>query len=303
MHFLSFFLFFRLLVPLFCAFLVRNSDKKEKAMALAKNCYLCRNIDINMSNQEKRPLILISNDDGFSFNGIKTLIKVARKYGDVVAVAPAMQQSGKGCSITFFEPLRALKLKEEEGYTEYQVPGTPTDCVKLALDQLLGGRKPDLVLSGINHGYNYGICTLYSGTMGVVFEAAVHHLPAVAFSAEPFAPESDFTSYEPWIEKVIERVLESGLPDGICLNVNMPENAKGMKVVRTAMGRWEKEFEHRMDPRGFDYYWVTGEYRLDNPDDAETDVRAVEDGWVAVTPCRVDPTGHGVLDQISALLK
>ncbi len=139
--------------------------------------------------------------------------------------------------------------------------------------------------------------------MGVVFEAAVHHLPAVAFSAEPFAPESDFTSYEPWIEKVLERVLESGLPDGICLNVNMPENAKGMKVVRTAMGRWEKEFEHRMDPRGFDYYWVTGEYRLDNPDDAETDVRAVEDGWVAVTPCRVDPTGHGVLDQISALLK
>ena len=105
-----------------------------------------------MSNQEKRPLILISNDDGFSFNGIKTLIKVARKYGDVVAVAPAMQQSGKGCSITFFDPLRALKLKEEDGYTEYQVPGTPTDCVKLALDQLLGGRKPDLVLSGINHG-------------------------------------------------------------------------------------------------------------------------------------------------------
>lgn len=256
-----------------------------------------------MSNQEKRPLILISNDDGFSFNGIKTLIKVARKYGDVVAVAPAMQQSGKGCSITFFDPLRALKLKEEEGYTEYQVPGTPTDCVKLALDQLLGGRKPDLVLSGINHGYNYGICTLYSGTMGVVFEAAVHHLPAVAFSAEPFAPESDFTSYEPWIEKVLERVLESGLPDGICLNVNMPENAKGMKVVCTAMGRWVKEFEHRMDPRGFDYYWVTGEYRLDNPDDAETDVRTVEDGWVAVTPCRVDPTGHGVLDQISALLK
>lgn len=179
-----------------------------------------------MSNQEKRPLILISNDDGFSFNGIKTLIKVARKYGDVVAVAPAMQQSGKGCSITFFDPLRALKLKEEEGYTEYQVPGTPTDCVKLALDQLLGGRKPDLVLSGINHGYNYGICTLYSGTMGVVFEAAVHHLPAVAFSAEPFAPESDFTSYEPWIEKVLERVLENGLPDGICLNVNMPEKCQ-----------------------------------------------------------------------------
>ena len=102
---------------------------------------------------------------------------------------------------------------------------------------------------------------------------------------------------------MLERVLESRLPDGISLNVNMPENAKGMKVVCTAMGRWEKVFEHRIDPHGIDHYWVTGEYRLDNPDDDETDVRAVEDGWVAVTPCRVDPTGHGVLDQISALLK
>lgn len=255
-----------------------------------------------MTSQSPRPLILVSNDDGYSFNGIHTLIRVARKFGDVVAVAPMHQQSGKGCSITFFQPLRAFKKKEEPGFTQYEVPGTPTDCVKLALDQLLGGRKPDVVLSGINHDYNYGICTLYSGTMGVVFEAAVHHLPAVAFSAGLSAPESDFTSYEPWVEKVLERVLESGLPDGICLNVNMPENAKGMKVVRTAMGRWEKVFEHRIDPHGIDYYWVTGEYRLDNPDDDETDVRAVEDGWVAVTPCRVDPTAHSLLDEISTLL-
>lgn len=251
-----------------------------------------------MENNAKRPLILISNDDGFSFNGIKTLTKVARKYGDVVAVAPMTQQSGKGCSITFFEPLRAFKIKDEEGLKCYKVPGTPTDCVKLALDQLLGGRTPDVVLSGINHGYNWGANALYSGTMGVVFEAAVHRIPAVAFSAEPFAPDSDFTVYEQWVERVLTKVLGEGLPEGICLNVNMPAEAKGVKVVRSAMGKWENEYEHRVDPHGIDYYWTAGTYRLDSPDDHDTDVKAVENGWVAIVPCRADPTGHSLLAQI-----
>ncbi|MDO4512349.1 MAG: 5'/3'-nucleotidase SurE [Bacteroidales bacterium] len=255
-----------------------------------------------MENQEKRPLILISNDDGFSFSGIHTLIKVARRHADVVAVAPLHQQSGKGCSITFFEPLRAIKVADEEGYQAFTVPGTPVDCVKLAIDQLLGGRRPALVLSGINHGYNYGTCTLYSGTMGVTFEAALHHLPAVAFSAKPFDPKTDFSALEPWIEKVIEKVLAQGLPDGVCLNVNMPQEPRGMKVVRAAMGKWEKEYERRTDPRGMDYYWVTGNYVLDAPDDAETDVRAVAEGWVTVTPCRVDPTAHAHMAEITALL-
>ena len=183
------------------------------------------------------------------------------------------------------------------------MPGTPTDCVKLALNQLLQGRTPDLVLSGINHGYNYGSCTLYSGTMGVVYEAAVHGLPAVAFSAKPFAPDSDFSFCEPWMEQIIAKVLANGLPTGVCLNVNIPENASGMQVVRTAMGKWEKEYEHRIDPFGVDYYWVSGEYRLNEPDDPNTDVNVVHAGKVAVTPCRVDPTAHSLLDQISALLK
>lgn len=256
-----------------------------------------------MANQDKRPLILISNDDGFAFSGIQTLVKVARRYGDVVAVAPMRQQSGKGCSITFFEPLRAFKKVEEPGYMAYEVPGTPTDCVKLALDQLLDGRKPDVVLSGINHGYNYGSCTLYSGTMGVVLEAAVQRLPAVAFSAKPFAPDTDFSSYEPWIERVLAKVLAHGLPDGVCLNVNMPANARGLKVVRTAMGKWENEFERRVDPFGVDYYWVSGEYRSYAPTDSETDVNALADGWVTVTPCRADLTERAVMDEISALLK
>lgn len=255
-----------------------------------------------MATQAKRPLILISNDDGFSFSGIKTLISVARKFGDVVAVSPAVQQSGKGCSITFFEPLRAFKVKDEPGFKAFTVPGTPTDCVKLALDQLLEGRTPDVVLSGINHGYNYGTCTIYSGTMGVVFEAALHHLPAVAFSAKAFHPESDFSYCEKWIEEIVTKVLKNGLPDGVCLNVNIPAQAKGLKVVPTAMGYWEKEFEHRVDPRGMDYYWVAGKYKLDNPEDAETDVVAVENGWVAVTPCRVVTSGSALVSEVASLL-
>ncbi len=254
-------------------------------------------------NKEKRPLILISNDDGFSFNGIKALIKVARKYGDVVAVAPTTQQSGKGCSVTFFTPLRLHKVKADEGFSEYQVQGTPTDCVKLAFDQLLtSDRQPDLVLSGINHGYNLGSNVLYSGTLGAVFEAAVHRVPAVAFSAEPFAPDTDFTPYEPWIERVLTAVLRDGLPEGTFLNVNMPANAKGIKVAHTGMGRWVNEYEHRVDPHGFDYYWAAGDYQLDHPDDADTDVALVRSGWVAVVPCRADPTEHSLMGKIATLL-
>ncbi len=255
-----------------------------------------------MEDKVKRPLILISNDDGFSFNGIKALIKVARKYGDVVAVAPVTQQSGKGCSVTFFDPLRLQKVREADGYKEYKVYGTPTDCVKLAFDQLLDGRQPDVVLSGINHGYNLGANVLYSGTLGAAFEAAVHRVPAVAFSAEPFAPDTDFAPYEPWVERVLAAVLQKGLPEGAFLNVNMPAEAKGIKVVHTGMGRWVNEYEHRVDPRGFDYYWTAGDYQLDRPADTDTDVVAVRDGWVAVVPCRADPTEHSLMGDMVALL-
>ena len=138
--------------------------------------------------------------------------------------------------------------------------------------------------------------------MGVVYEAAVQGLPAIAFSARPFAPDSDFSSCEPWMEQIIAKVLTSGLPAGVCLNVNMPDNPLGLKVVPTAMGKWEKEYEHRVDPFGVDYYWVSGEYRLNEPDNPNSDVNVVNSGWVAVTPCRVDPTAHSLLDEISTLL-
>ncbi len=251
------------------------------------------------------PLILISNDDGYQFNGIKTLIAVARHFGEVVVVAPAQHQSGMGSAITITRPLRAIAAHKEKGLTVYLVDGTPADCAKLALDQLLGGRKPDLVLAGINHGLNMGVCTLYSGTLGVVFEACLHGIDSVAFSYGDYSFSADMTPCVPIVEQVIGKVLARRLPQGVCLNVNIPYNKgeiKGLKVATSCMGRWVDEFERRTDPHGIDYYWITGEYYRDDPEDDATDMYWLDHGWVTVTPCKIDQTAHEAMAQISDLL-
>ncbi len=251
----------------------------------------------------KRPLILISNDDGMEFAGIQCLIKVARKHGDVVVVAPLLHQSGMSSAITILTPLRAFKVKEEPGLTVYRVAGTPVDCVKLAYNNLLNGRQPDLALSGINHGYNMGVSTLYSGTMGVAFEALAHHTPTVAFSIGIYTIDADFSHCLPLIDDIIGRVLAHGLPRGVCLNVNFPPGEiKGVKVTTTAMGKWTNEYEHRVDPHGMDYYWMQGNYVPDNPDDNTTDIYCTQRGYASVTPCHIDQTDHAAMPQIEDLL-
>ena len=198
----------------------------------------------------KRPLILISNDDGYDYDGIQALIGVAREFGDLVVVAPQQHQSGMGSAITISRPLRAYKIVEEAGLTAWLVDGTPTDCVKMALDQLLDGRVPDLLLSGINHGLNTGVNTVYSGTMGAVFEGAAHHVTSVAFSYARYETHVDFTPTLPWVRQIIARVLEKGLPSDVCLNVNMPycDQIQGIKVTTAAMGCWRDEYEQPADP-------------------------------------------------------
>ena len=258
-----------------------------------------------MANNEKLPLILISNDDGLNFSGIKALTTVAREIGEVVVVAPMQQQSGKASSITVMSPLRAFKVAQEDNYVAYAVNGTPTDCVKLALDQLLGGRKPDIMLSGVNHGYNTGICTLYSGTMGAAFEASIHGVKAVAFSYGDYSPKASFVDCMPWMKQIILKVLDGNLPDKTCLNVNLPFGKgpiKGIKPANSGIGCFVDEYEHRTDPHGLDYYWMTGEYRLDKPNDENADVNVLNQGYIAVTPCKIDQTDHEYLAQISALL-
>ena len=253
-----------------------------------------------------KPLILISNDDGLDYPGIRTLITIARELGEVVVVAPMFHQSGMSSAITILQPLRAVKMEQEEGYTAWAVTGTPVDCVKLAMNNVLEGRRPQLVLSGINHGFNAGISTIYSGTMGVVFEAALRHIPAVAFSHGSIERNIDFTPCIGHIRHIISRTLGNldALHD-VCLNVNFPadcSNLQGVKITTTDIGHWEQEYDHRIDPHGHDYYWLQGNYVSDHLDDATSDMFWLRKGWVTVTPCRVDQTAHEALGQINEML-
>lgn len=254
----------------------------------------------------KRPLILISNDDGYNYNGIKSLIKVAMRYGDVFVAAPAHHQSGKSSAITLDAPVRAHLLEEREGYTAYEIMGTPADCVKLAISQLMPGRGPDLVLAGINHGYNMGISSLYSGTMACAYEGIMHGVPAVAFSYGVFTRDADTDVCVPLVEQVLQRVLEGGLPQGVCLNVNIPpvtaDGLKPLKVTVSDLGRWVNEWEQRSHPMGGDYYWMTGNYEMLDDNDDRTDMYWLHRGHPTVTPCHIDQTDHASLGQISTLL-
>ncbi len=254
----------------------------------------------------KRPLILISNDDGFHYNGIHSLIKVAQRYGDVFVAVPAEHQSGKSSAISLDRPVKAHLVEKREGYTVMEINGTPADCVKLAISQLMSERAPDLVLAGINHGYNMGISSLYSGTMACVYEGIMHGIPSVAFSYGVFTREADTTACEPIVERVLQRVLESGLPDNVCLNVNIPPVSqgpiKGLKVTTSDLGRWVNEWEKRSHPMGGEYYWMTGDYEMLDENDDRTDMYWLHRQYATVTPCHIDQTDHESIGTISDLL-
>jgi len=255
--------------------------------------------------QQQRPLILVSNDDGYYYPGVQSLIKVVRRLADVVVVTPAEHQSGKSSAITLMMPVLATCVAQQVGFTAYEVVGTPADCVKLALSQLMADHTPDLVVSGINHGYNTGINTLYSGTMACAFEALQHHVPAVAFSYQDYHRTADTSVCEPIVEQILRKVLDRGLPQGVCLNINMPVTSsgfEGIKVTTGDLGRWTKEFEHRQDPYGRDYYWMVGEYEPANDNDACTDLYWLKRGYVSVTPCHIDQTDYASMSQIADLL-
>ena len=283
------------------------------ALKICRNVVFIVNLQFNLTTSQnrismlktKKPLILISNDDGYNCDGILALVTIARKFGNVVVVAPQIVQSGRSSAITFETPLRARKHCEEPGLTVWVVNGTPADCVKLALDQLLGGRIPDLALSGINHGLNMGVSVLYSGTMGAAFEACVHEIPSIAFSYGDARFNVPANGCLAIVENVIARTIEDGLPKGTCLNVNIPKTVfplQGIKITTACMGRWVKEFERRIDPTGEKYYWMTGHYEPNDLNDDTTDVYWTDRGWVSVTPTRVDQTDHQSMEVISDLL-
>lgn len=250
-----------------------------------------------------KPLILITNDDGYQSAGIKALIGVARQFGDVVVTAPASNASGQAHSFTASRPLRVHTITKEEGLTVFSCDGTPVDCVKLSVDHLCE-RTPDLVLSGINHGSNSSINVLYSGTMGAVIEASVSGLNAVGFSLLDFRYNADFGPAIPFVADIVSKVLRNGLPSYVALNVNIPVPddgvIKGIKVCRQSYARWLDSYERRVDPHGKPYYWLAGRFECD--DDGEgTDQWALQNGYVSVVPTLTDYTAHSHIDNMRRL--
>ncbi|MCK5691616.1 MAG: 5'/3'-nucleotidase SurE [Bacteroidales bacterium] len=252
------------------------------------------------------PLILVTNDDGIHAGGMKALISVARKFGNVVAISSREPMSGMSHAITIKVPLRVKLISQEPGLTSYVTNGTPVDGVKLVFNSL-SERKPDLLLSGINHGSNSSSSVLYSGTMAAAMEGAVNHIPSIGFSLLSFDPNADFTASVPYAEEMIRHVLEKGLPDGICLNVNIPalpaEKIRGIRVCSQANGYWKEEFERRTDPNGTEYYWLTGFFHNREPENGGTgtDEWALKNGYVSVVPISTDLTAYGVLEQMKSL--
>ncbi len=254
----------------------------------------------------KRPLILVVNDDGISAPGIRNLIRIMNDFGDVFVVAPDSPQSGKGHAITIEATIRCDKvIIEDSPQTEYSCSGTPVDCVKLAVNQLLD-RKPDLCVSGINHGSNSSINVIYSGTMSAAVEGALEGIPSIGFSLLDYAHNADFSEAEQYIRKITKEVLENGLDDGVCLNVNIPkriegEEIKGLKVCRQADANWEEEFEERTDPKGRAYYWLTGKF-MNYDKGTDTDEWALANHYVSVVPVQFDVTAHSSLVSVNKLL-
>lgn len=243
---------------------------------------------------EDKPIILVTNDDGITAPGIRNLIEAVRDLGTVVVVAPDSPQSGMGHAITIGHPLRLHRVYLFEGIEAYQCSGTPVDCVKLARDKVLQ-RKPDICVSGINHGSNCSINIIYSGTMSAAMEAAVEGVPSAGFSLLDFGFNADFGLARQVAHDITKRMLTDRLPDHSLLNVNIPkvsrEGFKGIKMCRQANAKWAEDFDHRVDPRGKDYYWMVGQFvNMDEGDD--TDVAALDAGYASVVPVKFDLTDY-----------
>lgn len=249
----------------------------------------------------QKPLILVTNDDGINAPGIRTLIGIMKTIGDVVVVAPDSPQSGMGHAITLDSTLYAEELHFKEGnHKEYSCSGTPADCVKLAIRELLD-RKPDLCVSGINHGSNSSINVIYSGTMSAAIEAGIEGIPAIGFSLLNYKWNAKFDACSAYVKTITENVLTHGLPKGVVLNVNIPDVAKkkikGIKISRQARANWVEEFDKRINPQGKDYYWLTGKFvNLDEGED--TDEWALANNYVSVVPIQFDLTAHQYIQQL-----
>ena len=257
------------------------------------------------SSIKEKPVILITNDDGVTAPGIMNLVEAVKDLGKVVVVAPDKPQSGMGHAITIGQPLRLHKANVFGDIEAYSCTGTPVDCVKLAVDKILH-RKPDLCLSGINHGANHSINVIYSGTMSAAVEAAIESIPSAGFSLLDYSIEADFTGARKYVRMVVEKMLATQMEKHTVLNVNIPalpaEALKGFKLCRQAYAKYEEDFMERQDPHGRKYYWLTGEFvNFDNGKD--TDVWALANGYVSIVPVQFDMTHYDQKSKLEKLWK
>ncbi len=242
-----------------------------------------------------KPLILVSNDDGITSPGIAKLVSLMHELGEVIVVAPDSPQSGMGHAITVGDTLRLFENKIFKDIAAYECSGTPADCVKLAKHHILKDRKPDLVVSGINHGSNTSISVLYSGTMSAAIEAAIEGTPAIGFSVCDYDHDADMSHADEHILKIADQALKKGMPKGIALNVNIPpkqnQKIRGIKICRQANARWEEDFDQRVDPNGRKYFWMVGNF-VNHDKGEDNDEWAIAQNFISVVPCQFDLTGH-----------
>lgn len=277
----------------FYALIIKLSSMANAKKAMAKSTK-------GKEDKNKKPVILVTNDDGITAPGIKNLVEAVKELGDVVVVAPDKPQSGMGHAITIGSPLRLHKVDAFEGIEAYQCTGTPVDCVKLAVDKILH-RKPDICVSGINHGANHSINVIYSGTMSAAVEAAIESIPSVGFSLLDYSIEADFEGARKYARLIVQQMLKQKLNKHTVLNVNIPAVAadliKGVRICRQAYAKYEEDFIERTDPHNRQYYWLTGEF-VNFDKGRDTDVWALANNYVSVVPVQFDLTNYVLKEKL-----
>lgn len=253
--------------------------------------------------------ILVTNDDSYQSKGIKTVSDILSQYGNVTVVAPKEVQSGMSAALTLTKPLRLQRESVEttgngSSIRVYSFTGTPADCVKIAMNEFFLERKPDLLVSGINHGSNASVASVYSGTLGATAEGAIYGVPSVGVSIDTHNPDADFSGVERYLPQIIDNFLSNPPAKGVYLNINFPKGGeqaiKGIKFAKQGDGMWIKEFDKRIDPHGREYYWMTGHF-LDTESNPSGDHKVVEDGYISIVPHNVDTTNYSELERLKAL--
>ena len=255
---------------------------------------------------EKRPTILVTNDDGYLAKGLQTLASLMRQIGKVVVVSTEEVKSAQSHSMTINEPLRVRTLEKHDDFEMYVLNGCPVDCAKVGF-QMLMDEYPDILVSGINHGSNASTNVIYSGTMAAVVEACMDGIPAVGVSVEDYSHDANFEHIEKYILDITRKVLKEGLPKGVCLNVNFPKYSegnpiKGVKVCRQAKARWKEIFDKRKDPHGREYFWIGGDFIVED-EGTDTDIFALKNNYASIVPTQYDWTAYDVMNELKKFEK